>query len=51
MSFANRVGFNIKKFPLMSRGFEGSGLYRRVSDSKDFTNFFQPVAGYGDAAM
>jgi hypothetical protein len=25
MSFANLVGLNIKKFPLMSRGFEGDG--------------------------
>jgi hypothetical protein len=41
----------IKKSVLMSRGFEGKGLYRRVSDSKDFTNFFQPVAGYGDATV
>jgi hypothetical protein len=43
--------FNIKKFPLMSRVFEGRGLYRRVSDSKNSTNFIQPVAGDGDAAM
>jgi hypothetical protein len=35
----------------MSRGFGKRGLSKKVSDSKDFTNFIQPVAGDGDAAM
>jgi hypothetical protein len=42
---------NIKKSVLMSRGFEGNGLNQKLSDSKDFTNLFQPVAGDGDAAV
>jgi hypothetical protein len=35
----------------MSRGFEELGLDRRASDTKDFTDFIQPVAGDGDAAV
>ncbi len=35
----------------MSRGFEEHGLDRKVSYTKNFTNFIQPVAGFGDAAV
>jgi hypothetical protein len=50
MSFANYGGLNIIKFLSMSRGFECRGLNQKLSDSKDFTNVFEPVAGDGDAA-
>jgi hypothetical protein len=42
---------NIKKFPLMSRGFEGRGLNRKRFNSKDITNIIQTVAGDGGAAV
>jgi hypothetical protein len=51
LSFANRDGLNIKKFPLMSRGFEGRGLNLKWLDGEDFPNLIQPVAGDGDAAV
>jgi hypothetical protein len=51
MSFANRVGLNIKKFPLMSRGFEGMGGSEKVLDTKNFANVIKPVAGNGNAAV
>jgi hypothetical protein len=35
----------------MSRGFEENGWNRKASDTKDFANFVQAVAGDGDAAV
>ncbi len=35
----------------MSRGLEEIGLDRKVSYTKNFTNFIQPVAGFGDAVV
>jgi hypothetical protein len=35
----------------MSRGFKGRGLDLKVSDTKDFPNFLESVAGDGDAAV
>lgn len=34
-----------------SSGFDETSLDWMVSDTKDFTNFFQPVAGDGDAVV
>ena len=42
---------DIKKFLLMSRGFEELGLDRKVSDSKDFANFVQAVTGDGNTMV
>jgi hypothetical protein len=39
MSFANRVGLNIKKFLLMSRGFEAMGIQRLANPQPWFLLF------------
>ena len=51
MNCTNFERLNIKKFRLMSRGLNEARLRIKMSDAKDFVNFVQPVAGYGNAPV
>lgn len=51
LNYVNLEKLNTRKFLLMSRGFAGAGLSQKMSVIQDITNFFQVVAGDGNAAV
>ena len=51
MNCTNFKGLNIRKFLLMSRGFEERGGHQKLSDAKDFANFNQVVVGNENSAI